>query len=195
MVDILSQSYVVQPRIAVRELVFADGTIQETAAGGGGSGLDNNAVQARRTTAFTIIAAFVDVTLDATDIETDPAVIEHDNTNTDDIDIKVTGTYEIAYEMDINNTLTTPNDLILVQARVRLNDAGVGIDGSIANQSAFQDTSVGGGDGNFLPHFGNKFIASLSAGDFITLQLSQIPDGTLRVFTADNLSLQITRLL
>ena len=61
----------------------------------------NDAVQARRTTALTLTTSYVDVTMDATDVETDAAVIEHDNTNTDDIDIKVTGTYEISYDVDV----------------------------------------------------------------------------------------------
>jgi hypothetical protein len=156
----------------------------------------NDAVQARRTTSFTIIASFVDVTLDATDVETDAAVIEHDNTNTDDIDVKVTGTYKIAYELDVDNTLTTGSDLVLVQARVRLNDLGTGINGSISNTSAFRDTSVGtGAEGRLNTHLSNEFIVDLTANDFVTLQLNQIPDGGLEVFTAENVSLQVTRLL
>jgi hypothetical protein len=163
----------------------------------GGGGLANDAVQARRTTSFTIIASFVDVTLDATDVETDDAVIEHDAV-TDRIVVKETGTYKIAYELDIDNQLTTGSDLVVVQGRVRLNDAGTGINGSITNQSAFRDTSVGDGanEGRMNPHLSNEFIANLSASDFITLQLNQIPDtGGLEIFTAENVTLQVTRLL
>jgi hypothetical protein len=157
----------------------------------------NDAVQARRTTSFTILASFGDVTLDATDIETDAAVIEHVDLSTDDIEVMETGTYKIEYELDIDNALVSGSDLILVEARVRLNDAGTGINGSLASTSAFRDTSVGtGNDNRFFSHLSNGFIANLTANDFVTLQLNQIPDtGGLEVFTAENVSLQVTRLL
>lgn len=157
-------------------------------------GIANNAVQARRTTGLTLIASFVDVTLDTTDIETDDTVIEHDVV-TDRIVVKVAGTYRIRFESEINNTLVGDNDMVLIQSRVRLNDAGTGINGSIANQSAFEDSSVGGANNRFVPHFNNEFIAILAANDFVTLQLSQIPDGSLQIFIADNVSFSVTRLL
>jgi hypothetical protein len=163
---------------------------------GAGGAVANNAVQARRTTSFTIVASFGDVTLDATDVETDAAVIEHDAV-TDRIVVKETGTYKIEYELDIDNALVAGSDLILVEGRVRLNDAGTGINGSLASTSAFRDTSVGTGNENrFFSHLSNGFIANLTAADFVTLQLNQIPDtGGLEVFTAENVSLQVTRLL
>jgi hypothetical protein len=167
-----------------------------TADLGGGGAVANDAVQARRTTSFTIIASFGDVTLDATDVETDAAVIEHDAV-TDRIVVKETGTYKVEYELDIDNALVSGSDLILVEGRVRLNDAGTGINGSLASTSAFRDTSVGTGNENrFFSHLSNGFIADLTASDFVTLQLNQIPDtGGLEVFTAENVSLQVTRLL
>lgn len=162
-----------------------------TIAGGGGASVVNAAVQARRTTTFTLTTAFVDVTLDATDVETDAAIIEHDNVNTDDIDIKVTGTYEITYEADIL-TNAISNSTINGEGRVRLNNAGTGINGSLALSCAFRDNNITGND--FNSHLSVTFIANLTAGDFITLQLQKTEIGGSDVFVADRIHFQAKRI-
>jgi len=158
------------------------------AGGGGGVAVANNAVQARRTTNLTLTTAFVDVTLDATDIETDDAVIEHDAV-TDRIVAKIAGTYEIFYQFNIQ-TVTAQNSTIAVDGRVRLNDGGTGIVGSLAQCNAKRQ------HGGPLPgHLSCKFIATLSASDFITLQVQKTDLQNAEAYFINETSLQITRLI
>ena len=66
------------------------------------------AVQARRTTDFNLVTGdtWYDIPLDTTDIETDTNVLEHNNTNTDQIDVKETGLYKITYNVTASNSGT-----------------------------------------------------------------------------------------
>ena len=165
-----------------------------TIAGGGVASVANNALQARRTTDFTLTTAFVDVALDATDIESDAAVIEHDNTNTDNVDFKITGTYEVTYEVTPDADVGTPNRNKMLNARMRLNDAGVGIPGSIARTSFFRDGSLDGF--KFDNHLTVNFIANFTAGDFITLQLSKtLIGGSTGLAVGNEISIKAKRLL
>jgi hypothetical protein len=136
---------------------------------GGGAGTTNDAVQARRTTTLSLSAAFQDITLDATDVETDAAVIEHNNTNTDDIDIKVAGTYEISYHAPIDTSGLANGDTWDVTGRIRVNDTGGELAGSTSFVTAWQDGSVDGSDFGFF--VANTVIATLSASDKVTLQI------------------------
>lgn len=168
--------------------------IATIAGGGGGAGLSNDAVQSRRTTDFTLTTAFVDVTLDATDVESDAAVIEHDNVNTDNIDFKVTGMYEVTYEVTPDADAGTPNRNEMLNARMRLNDAGTGIAGAIARTSFFRDGSLDGF--KFDNHLTVNFIANFTAGDFITLQLSRtLIGGGVGAAVANEISIKAKRLL
>ena len=65
--------------------------------------------QARRTTDFTLSAedTWYDIPLDTTDVETNTAVLEHNNTNTDRIDIKETGVYQISYQLTSDSSAST----------------------------------------------------------------------------------------
>ncbi len=151
------------------------------------------AVQARRTTTVTLTTAFVDVTMDATDVENNAAIVEHDNVNTDDIDIKVDGTYQINYEVTADPDDGTPNRGMSLNGRVRLNDAGTGIAGSIAHTNFFRDASV---DGNVLDnHLSCTFFADLTAGDFVTLQLSKTEISGTGVELAAEISFKVNRIL
>jgi len=166
-------------------------TVDEINAAGA-SAVANNAVQARRTTNLILTTSFVDVTLDATDVETDDAVIEHDDINTDDIDISVTGTYAIAYEFDIDTAVTSLTS-IQIDARVRLNDGGTGINGSLATEFA---RNTGAGMSGIQPaHMSLKFIANLTAGDFVTLQAQKRDIILTEAWFINNVTLQVTRLL
>jgi hypothetical protein len=150
--------------------------------------VDNDAVQARRTTTLTLTLAFVDVTLDATDVESDAAVIEHDAI-TDRIVVKETGTYEILYQFNIN-TVTGTNSGIIAEGRVRLNDAGTGIAGSLAETQCKRE------HGNPQPsHLTCKFIVDLTAADFVTLQVQKTDIKVTEAYFIDETSLQVTRLL
>ena len=155
------------------------------------AGLANDSVQARRSTSFTLSTAFVDVTLSNTDVETDAAVIEHDNTNTDDIDIKVTGVYRVTVGADIDPSVAS-EDTIIVNARVRLNDAGTGIAGSLASTGSFTDASILGEDS--FNRISINFITSLTAGDFLTLQMSKTEIGGTGVFTMEETTVTVERL-
>ena len=108
------------------------------------------------------------------DVETDSAVLDHDLvTNTDNIIIGATGTYLISYDIDLEPPVAA-GDTWRMEARVRLNDAGTGINGSQANTTIWKDNSVDGTD--FPKHLSNSFIVNLTATDFITLQINGIDE-------------------
>ncbi len=146
------------------------------------AGTANDVVQARRTTGFVLTTAFVDVTLDTTDVESDAAVLNHDLvTNTDNIIIGVTGTYKVSYEVDIEVD-TTGESTITADGRVRVNDGGVGLPGSDALCGAFSDGSI---IADFMQnHLSQSFYVELTSGDFITLQLEKVEIGGTDTYTA-----------
>ncbi len=118
-----------------------------------------NGVQARRTTAFALTTSFADVTLDTTDVEADPSVLDHDlGTADDNILIGVTGCYLVMYSVWGNR------DSEAAEARVRISNTLV-IPGS--------EQTDGAGTHNQAHNYfiGHTFIADLTAGQFITLQL------------------------
>lgn len=59
--------------------------------------------QGRRTTGFSLPVSFSVITLNTTDIENDPAVISHDNTNTERIYVYKSGLYLIHYHSDVSD--------------------------------------------------------------------------------------------
>lgn len=163
-----------------------------TIAGGGGVGaIINESLQVRRTTSFTLLTAFSDVTFDSTDIETDAAVIEHNNAATDDIDIKFTGFVRITVGADIDPSAGA-GDTIRAFCRVRLNDAGVDIPGSLASDGAFEDGSIVG-DASF-GRVSCSFIAAVTSGDKLTLQMNKVEIGGSDVFIAEEITLTVERL-
>ena len=116
-------------------------------------------VQARRTTAFGLSVVFADVTLDTTDVETDSTVLDHDlGTADDNINVGVTGCYLITYSVWGNR------DSDAAEARVRISNTLI-IPGS--------EQTDGTGTHNQTHNYfiGHTFIANLTAGQFITLQL------------------------
>jgi len=154
----------------------------------------NAALQVRRTTDYTLTTAFVDVTLDATDIETDAAIIEHDAA-TDDINLVVAGTYKVDVDYDVISTAASGDPVISVDTRVRLNDAGTGILGSVIAPYSYRDGSVGGDDGNISKHISNSFIFTASASDKITLQLGKTEITGSETFNVSGLCIKVVRLL
>ena len=117
---------------------------------------DLSGVHVRRTTSFTGSSTYVDVTFDATSLENDTSILQHNDTNTDNIDIKETGLYIVGYSTSILPT-GLPSTL---NARVRINDTTV-IDQS--ETEVQEDTEI--------TNFSEVFIVELTAGDFITLQI------------------------
>ena len=156
--------------------------------------IPNNVVQARRTTDLILTTAYVDVTLDATDVESDAAVIEHDAV-TDRIVAKIAGTYEIGYEVDVETTAASGSLLITADGRVRVNDTGVEVPGSIAQQASARDTSFDGEHVNC--HVSCAFEVTLAANDFVTLQLrkTELAGAGSGQFEAVRTTLHVKRLL
>lgn len=160
---------------------------------GGGAGSTLASVQARRTTAYTLTTSYVDITFDATDEETDAANLEHNNTNTDRIDIKADGTYLISYNFSLD--AASPASTTQAFGRVRSNDTTV-LNGSDARTTVFGDTSLDGTGGEQVDdHLSHTFIATLSTNDFISLQLQHTgnaattyANGTLAVVKLDGVA-------
>jgi len=117
---------------------------------------DLPAVSGRRTGSFTGSSSFTDVTLNATDVENDTSIIEHDNTNTDRILIKETGLYLIGWFCVVLPT----GGPSTIEGRVRIDDTTV-----IPNSYASVD------EDNEDANLSNVCIVELTSGEYITLQL------------------------
>lgn len=150
-------------------------------------------LQIRDTTAQTIGTVWADVTFNTTDHENEAATIEHNNGATDEIDIKVAGYYHVEYDVNIVNT-GSANTNLLLQARIRLNNAGTGIVGSHAEDTEFQDNSIEGVDVETQVHGG--FYVNAAANDKLTLQLQYVDvagSGTPGIDT-EEVSIKVTQL-
>jgi len=180
-----------------RVLVYrsASGNLEyEDQTGGDGTAAVSTelaAVQARRTTTLSLGTTFADVTFDTTDEESVPTNLEHNDTNTDRIDVKVDGLYLILYDFDIDAG-STPS-VSDVEAQVRVNDTSV-LNGSPSETSVFADSSIDSRD-DINNHLSHSFISSLSSGDFITVQLRYQNDaaaifagGTFKVVKLDGVA-------
>jgi len=135
-------------------------------------------VQARRTTSFTLPTTYGDVDLDTTDLENDVSTLDHDDTLRDRIDIGATAMYQIIYGYTAGGSATGTHE---ARARVRVNDTSVLPGSESVNknyQGEFSTTSA-------------SFLANLSAGDFISLQLQR--DATVDV-TQDEIYFSIIKL-
>ncbi len=136
----------------------------------GGSGTvatDSAALQIRRSTTYAIEATWADVTFDQTDLENLPASIQHDDTNTDQIDIGVDGNYLVTYDFSIDDPAGN-NDTSDISARVRLNDTSV-INGSESTTTTDETNEI-------KTELTQTFIIDLDDGDSITLQMQRTPD-------------------
>jgi len=130
----------------------------------------SSAVQARRTTSLdNIPLSWIDITLDTTDVQTNTDVLEHDSNNTDRIQIKADGLYQITYAGDVDDE---------GEVRVRVNDATV-LPGSVRVYGNVADAVDLNGP------LVNIFFAELSAGDFVTPQIQATT-------TAENLRVDFT---
>jgi len=141
--------------------------------GGGGTVGDMATVQARRSTAYTLTTSYVNITFDVTDEENDDAVIEHNDTNTERIDIKANGMYLLFYDFGIDAS-TTVWDSTHAEGQIEKNGTTV-VDGSWSRTTTFNDDSI---DGSPLVHgnLSNAVVATLSNGDYITFQAKYTTD-------------------
>lgn len=117
-------------------------------------------VQARRSTTLSVSTSFSDITFDQTDVESNASTLEHDNSNTDRINIKKDGYYLISYDISLDASLLSTST---VQGRVRLNDT------STLNGSTGQTTS----NTTLDQELSQSFIAQLNTNDFISLQVER----------------------
>ena len=124
-----------------------------------GAAEDLATVQIRRTSHLDIQTNFTDVDFDTTDVENNSDVLEHNDTNTDRIDVKEDGIYFVMYLMSIDGGKSF--------ARVRKNDSTV-LNGS---------ESVAKPSSSDVIALTSSFIAQLSAGDFLSLQLDASGSG------------------
>ena len=150
-----------------------DGTSWTLINGGAGAATTNlSAVQARRTADYTLPGQSVwyDIPLNITDVETNISSIEHNDTNQDNIDIKVDGLYQISYTMNIDNLGTSH----IMQSRVLKNNT-TEIKGTFVENSNYQN--------EIAPPVATA-IAYFTAGDYVTLQaLRATPNLTLKETT------------
>jgi hypothetical protein len=152
-----------------------------THAGGGGLVID--VVQARRSTSFAVPGAWADITLNNTDVETDAAVVEHNNVSTDNIDLKSAGLYRLEYKID-PEMVEQSNDIARLQGRIRIDDTTV-IPGSFSQQTLINDASID----NFetLDSQCIGFCYYVSAGsEFATLQAQLVQLGGSGLVVATN---------
>ena len=142
----------------------ADGTAGQVLVTDGFARLDwaDNAasdlagVTVTNTTGSAIPTTYGDVTWDTTDFENDAATVEHNNTNTDNIDIKETGTYIIFYNISFDADAGEET----IEARVRVNDTTVL---AASERLASEDDEIN--------DLSNSFLVNLTDGDFVTLQV------------------------
>lgn len=149
-------SFNVIEKAAVIELGL-DAVYQHAAAGAPTGSFDLPAVQAQRTTTLALsnVAGLNDVPLDQTDVENDTSVVEHDNTNTERIQIKETGLYLLTYMIGHD-----PSGLSTYAFQFTLNNTTL-VEGSrITHTISSQETDLSA-----------EVLAELTAGDYITLQV------------------------
>ncbi len=140
-----------------------------------GSG-DFSAVQARRTTGFTLPAAASFITLDATDVENTPSVVAHDNINTERIYVYSTGLYLIHYHADVGPGTVNDFEFSVVK------NALTTISGSIINgKSSSTDKVAAGVD----------VLVLLNANDYVSLYGKYVASSG---GIANNVVLSVTKL-
>jgi hypothetical protein len=131
---------------------------------GGGSELA--AVQARRTTDFTmaVLSTWYDVPLDTTDIENLSSVLDHDNSLRERINILEDGLYRVTYQVNSDSNTVTHQ----VNHRMLINGSTI-IPGSVLTGREYQN--------EFVPTTAS-ILVDLTAGQYITLQVQRTTDAT-----------------
>ena len=163
----------------------------QSGAAADGTAVTAAALQIRRTTSYTLTSSYVDITFNTTDVETDPSIIEHNNSNTDRIDIKEDGTYLITYGG--TGRTQASNDTCRIEGQVTVDD-GAAIAGSYALSGTFEDTSIDGAYEAVDDYLSHTFLAELTAGEFITLQFRYQPGADGADILANTASFKVVRL-
>ena len=129
-------------------------------------------LQIRETGTFAPGAGIVKLTFNTTDIENDAATIEHNNTTTSRIDIKVTGFYKILFQSRIRvDPAGGGGNPAACDLRFRLNNTS-NIPGSIYEVETFEE-----GGKEQTTDGSREVIASLTAGDFVEIEVDETLNG------------------
>lgn len=171
------------------------GVVIFTASGSASTPSDQPTVQARRTTDQLFTTAWVDIPFQATDVENDPTVVEHDNVNTDRLTLKEAGAYWISYKVDADVDPGSAGSHAFVEARVRVNDTGTDLPGSLCGDDALFDGSLLG-DQTVSAVLVGGFPYIATADDFISLQIQRTDSdaGIIVNAAANRTSLKATRM-
>lgn len=132
--------------------------------GGTGGATALAAVQARKTATLVMPTAWTDVSFDTTDIENNTAVLDHQAGTPDRILVGETGLYLIIYQFEVS-----PSTSGSFYGRVRKNDTDVVV-------GSTQSSYTYGGESDIISI---NVIASLTAGDFLSVQTYIATAGTM----------------
>ena len=134
-------------------------------------------VQVRRTTGYTLTNSVVAITFDATDVENQPSIISHDNTNTERIYVYSSGLYLIHYHADVG-----PGTVSDFEFAVSKNGVGNNLSGSlVAGKNSSTDKVVASAD----------ILTLLNANDYVSL-VARYPATSTGV--ANNTVLSVTKM-
>jgi hypothetical protein len=144
----------------------------------GGELGDLDVVLIRRSTTYVLTNTYVGLTFDITSTETNPAVAEHNATNTERIDLKQAGLYQVTYDIDCDLTSTAAPE-----ARLYVN-------GNTEVLGSYDIGKIGANNSNVSMSTTISYQAS--ANDYIEIQVRDLGAsvGTIRI----NSVLQVVRL-
>jgi hypothetical protein len=135
------------------------------------------AVQARRTSGFTLPSPAAIIALDITDVENQATIIQHDNTNTERIYVYSTGLYLIHYHADVGPGTVSDFEFAVIR-----NSAGNIISGSVvAGKNSSTDKVIASTD----------TLVLLNANDYVALIGRYIATSS---GIANNIVLSVTKL-
>jgi hypothetical protein len=161
--------------VALKQLAQEGATVGQsliwggTEWGVGGELTDLHTVLARRSTTYVLTGTYVGLTLDVTDIETDTAVAQHNDTNTERIDLKQAGLYLITYDIDVDLTASAAPE-----ARVVAN-------GTTEVLGSYDNGKIG--SNNSKVSMSTTIAYNATADDYIEVQVRDLAGspGTIRI--------------
>lgn len=119
-----------------------------------------------RSTDFSLTDSYANVTFDNTDIENNTSILEHNNTNTERIDIHDTGLYLIIFGTNMDFENGSSIDAYL-EAQIKINDTTV----MTNSYSRVGEHYSGSGTFGEDMELSKSIPVTLTTGDYITLQL------------------------
>lgn len=127
-----------------------------------------------RTTTAAITTSYSNITFDTTDVETDAAVVHHDGTNTERIQVLVAGTYQVAFTM-----VVTPSATVASTAHI-LKNGTTEVPGSVVSVQNYAS------EDNYLA---GLCVVTLAANDYLAVQaLVASGTGTVRTGATFNVT-------